>query len=84
MPSRCTANAAASKAARPPARLVAGSVIRPGGMGGLCAFVGATVGSGVGWWLGTPGGLMWEYLLSVVGTAVGVWLGRRFAARYFD
>ena len=53
-------------------------------MSGLCAFVGATVGSGVGWWLGSPGGLMWEYTLSVVGTALGVWLGRRFAATYLD
>lgn len=77
-------NGAAPKVARPAARLVAGSMIESGRMSGLCAFVGATVGSGVGWWLGSPGGLMGEYLLSVVGTAVGVWLGRRFAARYFE
>lgn len=48
-------------------------------MSRLFAVIGGTVGSGIGWWLGTPGGLMWEYLLSVVGTAVGVYLGRRFA-----
>jgi len=53
-------------------------------MSGLCAFVGTTVGGGIGWWLGTPGGLTWEYLLSVVGSAVGLWLGRRFAARYSE
>jgi len=53
-------------------------------MSGLCAFVGATVGGGVGWWLGSPGGLLGEYLLSVVGSALGVWLGRRFAAQYFE
>jgi uncharacterized membrane protein YfcA len=53
-------------------------------MSGFCAFVGATVGSGVGWWLGSPGGLMWEYLLSVVGTAVGVYVGRWFAAEYLS
>jgi len=64
--------------------MVAGSVIDDGRMSGLCAFVGATIGSGVGWWLGSPGGLMWEYGLSVVGTALGVWLGRRFAAEYLD
>jgi uncharacterized membrane protein YfcA len=45
------------------------------------AFVGATVGGALGWWVATPGGLMWQYMSSVVGTAIGVYLGRRVADR---
>jgi outer membrane lipoprotein SlyB len=52
-------------------------------MSRLLAFVGATLGGAIGWWLGSAVGLMTSFLLSVVGTAAGVYYGRRLAHQYF-
>lgn len=41
----------------------------------------STVGSYLGWWLGTPGGLFGSFMLSVVGLGVGMWYGARLAKR---
>ena len=39
-------------------------------------WIGATVGSCAGWWLGSFVGLMTAFVVSVFGTALGVYLGR--------
>lgn len=51
-------------------------------MGKLLAFLGASIGGAVGWWLGAHLGLMTAFVLSVIGTAGGVYVGRRIAASY--
>ena len=48
----------------------------------ILGFVGATIGSSVGWWLGAPVGMMTAFMLSMVGTGIGIYAGRRFAERY--
>jgi hypothetical protein len=51
-------------------------------MSKVLAFIGATVGGAVGWWLGDRVGLMTAFLLSMVGTGVGMYAGIRFARQY--
>jgi hypothetical protein len=51
-------------------------------MGKLLAFVGATLFSSVGWWLGSFVGIMTAVMLSAVGTGVGIYAGKRAAAHY--
>jgi hypothetical protein len=51
-------------------------------VGKLVSFVGATVGSAIGWWIGARVGMMTAFLLSIVGTGLGIWLARRWAADY--
>lgn len=48
----------------------------------LLGFVGATVGSYVGWWAGAGIGITTAFMLSMVGTGAGIYAGRRFAQRY--
>jgi len=48
----------------------------------LLGFIGATVGSYAGWWLGSGVGTMTSFMLSMVGTGVGLYAGWRMAARY--
>ncbi len=48
----------------------------------LLGFLGATVGSGVGWWLGAHVGFMTAFLLSIVGTGAGIYAGYRIAIHY--
>jgi uncharacterized membrane protein YeaQ/YmgE (transglycosylase-associated protein family) len=43
----------------------------------LVGFIGATVGSYAGWFLGARVGMMTAFMLSVVGTGLGIFLGRR-------
>ena len=42
-------------------------------------FVGATIGSYVGWARGARAGVMTAYMLSMVGTGVGMYAGHRTA-----
>ena len=51
-------------------------------MGKLLGFVGATVGSYLGWWIGSGAGIMTAFMLSMVGTGAGIYVGRRVAAHY--
>lgn len=51
-------------------------------MGKLIGFIGATVGSGLGWWAGERFGIMTAFILSIFGTAIGIYLARRWAAEY--
>jgi hypothetical protein len=48
----------------------------------LLGFVGATVGSAAGWWLGGHVGIMTAVFASAIGTGVGVYAGRRVASHY--
>jgi len=47
----------------------------------LMGWVGATVVSGIGWWLGARNGMLTAFLLSIVGTGVGFYVGRRWAGQ---
>ena len=51
-------------------------------MSKLLAFVGATLLSAVGWWLGAFVGIMTSVILSAIGTGVGIYYGRRIAEHY--
>ncbi len=53
-------------------------------MSKLLAFLGATVGGAIGWWLGARVGTMTAFIVSTVGTGLGVYAGRRIAASVFD
>jgi uncharacterized membrane protein YeaQ/YmgE (transglycosylase-associated protein family) len=48
----------------------------------LLGFVGATIGSSLGWWMGSGVGTMTAFMLSMVGTGVGIYFGRRVAHHY--
>lgn len=45
-------------------------------------FLGATIGSYAGWYLGMPMGFMTAFMLSMVGTGFGIYAGRRVAQYY--
>lgn len=47
----------------------------------LMSFVGTTVGSSVGWWVGAHAGFMTAFMLSMVGFGAGMWYGRKIADR---
>jgi len=49
----------------------------------LSVFVGATVGSYLGWWLGAAVGVMTAFILSMVGLGIGMYAGGR-AAHYYE
>jgi uncharacterized membrane protein YbhN (UPF0104 family) len=48
----------------------------------LFGFIGATVGSYAGWWLGAKVSFMTAFLVSIVGTGIGIYAGRRIAKNY--
>jgi hypothetical protein len=48
-------------------------------MRGFLGFVGMTVGSAIGWWLGAFVGLGTAVVISGIGTGVGLYYGRRLA-----
>ena len=52
-------------------------------MAKLLGWIGATLGSALGWWLGAPAGMMTAFFVSVLGTGVGLYLGRWVATEYF-
>jgi uncharacterized membrane protein YeaQ/YmgE (transglycosylase-associated protein family) len=43
----------------------------------LVGFIGATVGSYAGWFLGARVGMMTAFMLSVVGTGLGIFVSQR-------
>jgi hypothetical protein len=49
----------------------------------LFILIATTIGSGVGWWLGSMVGMMTAFMLSIVGTGAGLWLGRKITRDYF-
>lgn len=50
----------------------------------LLGWIGATLGSALGWWLGARAGMMTAFLVSIVGTGAGLYIGRRLAMEYFE
>jgi len=50
----------------------------------LMGFVGATVGSLVGWYLGALVGFTTGVVLGMVGTGFGLWAGRRIVQRWLE
>ena len=48
-------------------------------MSKLFTFLGASLGSAVGWWLGARVGIMTAFIASMVRTGVGMYAGRRIA-----
>ena len=53
-------------------------------MNKLLAFIGATAGGYLGWWLGAFVGTMTAFMLSMVGTGLGMWFGARVAREYVE
>ena len=51
-------------------------------MARVLAFVGATIGGAIGWWLGAHVGIMTAFLVSMVGTGFGIYGGARIARHY--
>jgi hypothetical protein len=50
----------------------------------IMGFVGATVGSLIGWYLGDLVGFMTAVVLSMVGTGFGIWAGRRIVQQWLE
>jgi hypothetical protein len=48
-------------------------------MGKICGSLGGFLGSSIGWWIGSGGGMMTAFAVSMVGTGLGIWAGRKFA-----
>lgn len=48
----------------------------------LMSFIGATIGSAAGWWLGAKVGIMTAFMVSMVGTGIGIYFARRVADYY--
>lgn len=48
-------------------------------MSKLAAFLGATVGGWIGWYLGALVGTFTAFMVSIVGTGVGIYAARRLA-----
>src|SRR2546428_11723062 len=57
----------------------AGGVSRYGAVSKLFTFLGASLGSAVGWWLGARVGIMTAFIASMGGTGGGMYAGRRIA-----
>jgi hypothetical protein len=53
-------------------------------MSKLFSFIGATVGSYAGWFIGAKFGLMTAFIVSMVGTGFGIYYGRLIARNYID
>ena len=53
-------------------------------MNKLCIFVGLTVFSWFGWWLGAPYGMMTSFVLSSIGSLLGVYAGWKVNMMYFS
>ncbi len=48
----------------------------------LMILIGTTLGSAIGWWLGSFVGMMTAFMVSTVGTGLGMYWGIRAAQRY--
>ena len=49
----------------------------------LLTFVGMTIGSYFGWWLGAFVSIFTAFVVSMVGTGLGLWLGYKASKRFF-
>ena len=59
-----------------------GSSCYPSPVTRLLMFVGSTVGSAIGWWIGNYIGIMTAWAVSFVGFGLGMYLGRRLAIHW--
>ncbi len=50
----------------------------------MVGYMGATIFSGIGWYLGSRIGPMAGFILSVLGAGAGLFFTRRFLRDYFD
>jgi hypothetical protein len=50
----------------------------------LFAFIGTTIGSYAGWFLGAKFGFMTAFMLSMVGTGFGMYYGYQIAKAYIE
>jgi phosphate/sulfate permease len=48
----------------------------------LLIFLGATVGSTIGWYLGAPIGTMTAFMISTIGSGAGMYAGAKVAQHY--
>jgi hypothetical protein len=48
----------------------------------LAVMFAGTVGGAIGWWMGSFGGIMLEFILSLVGTAVAMYYTRKWLKDY--
>lgn len=48
----------------------------------ILGFIGATIGSYAGWWLGARVGFMTAFFVSIIGTGLGIYAGRRIGKHY--
>jgi hypothetical protein len=48
----------------------------------LLAFIGATIGGAIGWWLAEGIGFMTAFMVSTVFSGVGIYYGRKIAQRF--
>ena len=48
----------------------------------LAIFIGTTIGSSLGWWLGALYSTMTAFLVSMVGTGIGMYMGIKWARNY--
>ena len=53
-------------------------------MNKLCIFLGMTILSTIGWWLGERFGFMTAFILSGIGSMAGVYVGWRINRDYFE
>ena len=53
-------------------------------MSRLLGFLGATLGSMFGWWIGAHIGFMTAFFVSILGTGIGLYSGRRMAVNYSE
>jgi membrane protein YqaA with SNARE-associated domain len=51
-------------------------------MAKVVAFIGATLGGALGWWLGASFGVFTALVLSTVGTGAGIYYSRRWLGKY--
>jgi hypothetical protein len=45
----------------------------------MLGFIGATVGSAIGWWVGSLVGFMTAFFVSTVFGGIGIYIGKRIA-----
>ncbi len=47
----------------------------------LVLFIAISLGGGLGWFFGRPGGLLGSYFTGVLGSALGLYIGRKIQRR---
>jgi len=52
-------------------------------MSNFMGFLGATIGSSIGWWLGNYFGFMSAFFVSMIGTGFGLYWGKKLGRDHF-